>query len=360
MRQWIMSRHLLPTGVLAVAWVVVGSLLFGPHSLPAAEPAREARLLAVLPDYCNTPDGMTLLPDGNLILSVPNFTDMTSPGVLMKVSPKNEVSLFYRLPAHPDSGKVFPMGVCAAPGGDLFVADCQVLVDANHKSRLLRVVVKNGRPVETRVVASGLVCANGVTIRDGYVYLTDSVIDGSVEPILSGVYRFRLDEENVAIQPGKDDPHVLAITKTKNPVLKVGADGIAFDSHGNLYIGNCGDATVDRIELDAHGKVKSYSVFAKADFLKSVDGLYCDQRTDTIYVADILANAIQTVSPDGSVRTLAQNADTDGSDGRMDAPCEAIVRGDEVIVSNFDRVFPGTVNTKPDKPYTLSVISLKP
>jgi hypothetical protein len=121
---------------------------------------------------------------------------------------------------------------------------------------------------------------------------------------------------------------------------------------------NSTDATLEKFELDAEGRVKSQTVFAKASFMKSVDGIFCDRRTDRIYVADIFANAVQVVAPDGTVTTLAQNGDTDGADGSMDAPCEVLIRGSEVVVSNLDRVFPGGFNTKHDLPHTLSVIHM--
>ena len=62
------------------------------------------------------------------------------------------------------------------------------------------------------------------------------------------------------------------------------------------------------------------------------------------------------MSSDGKVRTIAQDPDNDGTAGQLDGPSEAVVRGNEVIVANFDRIFPGCVNTKSEKPYTLSVI----
>ena len=104
------------------------------------------RRAIVLPDYCNTPDAMAVLPDGNVILSVPNFTDPTSPGVLMKITPNDEVSLFCKLPLHPQTGRVYPMGVRQAPSGDLYVADCQCMEKPPDNSRLLRVRVADGKP----------------------------------------------------------------------------------------------------------------------------------------------------------------------------------------------------------------------
>ncbi len=75
-------------------------------------------------------------------------------------------------------------------------------------------------------------------------------------------------------------------------------------------------------------------------------------------MADSKANAVQIVSPEGSVKTLAQNGDTDGLDGGMDQPCEVLPRGRELIVSNMDWPVPGCINQKYDKPCTLSVIKL--
>ena len=67
---------------------------------------------------------------------------------------------------------------------------------------------------------------------------------------------------------------------------------------------------------------------------------------------------MQVVSPDGSVQTLAQNAESDGSDGQLDQPNEVLIRGNELIVANMDFPVPGGVNKKFDKPYTISVIKL--
>jgi hypothetical protein len=44
----------------------------------------------------------------------------------------------------------------------------------------------------------------------------------------------------------------------------------------------------------------------------------------------------------------------------LDGPSEAVVRGDELIAANFDRIFPGSVNTQSNMPATLAVISKLP
>ena len=319
--------------------------------------AKQAKLQIDLPDYCNTPDAMAVLSDGTIILSAPNFTDPTSPGVLMKVSRDNNVMLYSKLPAHPVTGRVYPMGIRQAPSGDLYVADCQSLEKPKGHSRLLRVHVKNGKPTNITVVAEGLDVANGVAIRDGFVYLTDSAVgnldDGAV---LSAVYRFQLNEENVKGQPGGSDPHVIATLKTYDENIPVGADGIDFDKNGNLLVANCGDATIEKFVLDENGKAKQVVVFKDADKMKSSDGIFYDTRSGLLYVADILNNSVVTVTDKGEIAIVAINGDCTGANGLLDGPSEAVVRGNEIIVANFDRAFPGSVNTESDKPYTLSVI----
>jgi hypothetical protein len=92
--------------------------------------------------------------------------------------------------------------------------------------------------------------------------------------------------------------------------------------------------------------------------MKSCDGLFCDQATGTIYVADSLANAVQAVAPDGTVTTLAEEPTDDGAGGKLDQPCEVLLRGKELIISNFDMPVEGGVNQKAERPQFMSVIRL--
>ena len=343
------STRGLAVAVLALACV----------ALAAGGCMKEARLLVVLPDYVNTPDGMALQPDNSIILSVPNFNDKKSPSVMVRITPDNKAELWYTLPAVEGSeSRIFPMGVSRAPSGDLYLADNQFMDNTNRKSRLWRIVVKDGKPGKLVLVARGFNVANGTTVHDGYVYITESVLEVGSKPLASAVLRFKLDEENVQLTtPLKNDPHIIATFKSQKEQWGFGADGIAFDSKGNLFVGLFGEGEMYKITFDSGGKVKSNTLFAKAPCLVTCDGMSCDLRTDKLYVADSAANAIQVISPDGSVRTLAKNGDIkDKLKGRLDQPCEALVRAGTIVVSNMDWPFPGFVNTQWQMPATLSVI----
>jgi DNA-binding beta-propeller fold protein YncE len=336
-----------------------------PKPVHSSTPVAKAELLCELPEAWNTPDGMTLLPSGDVILCVPNFNDMKSPPVLVKIKPDNSTELFYNLPPHPETGRAGPLGIAVAPDGNLYYADCQVFHNKEKdkgllfgQSRLVKIVVKDGKAVEAVPVVTGFNAANAVVVRDGYVYVTETILEPNSKPLVSGVVRVKMDEFPVKLT-GKDDPHVIATLKTYNEKIPFGADGAAFDSRGNLYVGNFADGTLHKITFDKEGKVRNNTIFAKVPFLKCCDGIFYDKKTNKIYIADSIANAVQMVSMDGSVQTLAQDEDNDGSGGRLDQPCEVLVRGDEVLVSNMDFPMEVGVNKKYDKPYTMSVIKLK-
>ena len=198
-----------------VAVLLAGGIVMAWGQEEAAQ-GTPARLLVAFPDDCNTPDGMSLQPDNSIIVSLPNFNDEKSPPRLMRVTPDNKAEVFYMFPT-PYPGlqapvdRIAPMGISRAPSGDLYLADMQYMKDKNQKSRMWRLVVKDGRVDKMVLVASGFNVANGTAIHGDYVYITESVLEEGFNPTMkSAVLRFKLDEENVTLKtPLRDDPHVI-------------------------------------------------------------------------------------------------------------------------------------------------------
>ena len=132
----------------AMTLITTGCVLFvlsGCQQKPAAEQTEAAMktpaLLVELPEYCNTPDGMCLLPDQSIILSVPNYNIDTDPPVLMKITPDNRAELFYTLPVHEETGRIGPMGIACGPDGNLYLADNQYFWAPEQRSRLLKITL---------------------------------------------------------------------------------------------------------------------------------------------------------------------------------------------------------------------------
>lgn len=364
---------------------LIGMALLGVFFVPRAS-AQEGRLrpqlLVSLPDTCPTPDGMAVDADGNLVLACPNFADAKQPGCLVRVDRQRRVTAWVHVPPLPETGRACPMGIAFGPDGDLYVCDNQNWPTGNgpdgqlNQGRLLRLRIREGRIERTTVVAHGISHPNGVRIHRGHAYITVSLLpkvrrdDGL---LVSGVYRFRWDDEQVAVTNTLDDRNLLVTFVTHNRDCQYGADGLAFDSRGNLLVGNFGDGALHKVTLDDQGRVTGNKVFAKTDFatpmsgpdfqnkmvgakMRTTDGI-CVDGQDNVFVADFSNNAVCKVDPQGQITVLAQSPDGDGSDGGLDQPGEPILWDGKLVVSCFDMVTgPDKVNTKHDKPYTLSYL----
>jgi hypothetical protein len=352
--------------------VAVGLMLLGagcdrePATVHAAEPgAGAARLLVELPPHLNTPDGMCLLADGSILVSVPNVNDESSPAKIMRITSENRLEPFIDPPPHPETGKAYPFGICVDPAtGDVYYGDLQWFAGraANYKSRVIRIPMNGSVPGVPEVFAEGMVVCNAVAIHGGYLYTSDTSMMPDTKPMISGVFRFKLGEKGHKVtQPLDRDPHLVATIETQHPTVGFGADGLCFDRSGNLYIGNFADGTLHKVVFDAQGNPTTAmptAVWARAAAMKSCDGLFYDTATDTIYVADSMANAVQAVTLDGQVRTVASEASDDGKGGKLDQPCEVLIRNGKLVVSNFDMPIEGGVNQRFETPNCISEIEL--
>ena len=347
--------------------------------------ATKPELVASLPaDICNCPDGCTLSSDGDIILSIPNFNNgaliksgelkKEQPAFMMQIDKNNKMSTWYKFkPAdlHPETKKVGPMDCAFGPDGNLYFADNQLFYNNKHKSRLMRINVKNGKPVSTDVVAEGFICSNAVVWQGDTIYVSETMLqntvvkEGQKKPaLISGVYAIGINEWKkgpVKLQPytaTKHDPHLIAEYKTSNRI-GFGADGICFDEEGNLYCGIFEDGIIYKTSFK-NGKAQPAVEFAKDPKMACCDGIVYRKKDKKIYVADMLINGVQAVAMDGTVTTIHKNSDTDGADGSLDQPCEVMLRGDELIIINMDMPWdsPLLTNKKIDKPYTVSGIQL--
>lgn len=322
---------------------------------------QQPKLFAILPDYVSTPDGMAIDSEGNLILACPNYADPSLPGCLLKISREKEIGKWVDVPVSKQTGHAFPMGIAFGPDGDLYVCDNQGWSGAAElafKGRILRLRIRDNRVVQTTVVAHGMEHPNGMRIHRDQIYVTHSMLSRVKDPsglLVSCVYRFGLDDENIAITNTLEDPNILTTFLTRNPDIQYGADGIEFDKAGNLYVGNFGDGAVHKISFRPDGAVKQNAVWAKdPENLKSTDGMIIDGEGN-LYIADFCANAVARVAPNGRVTRIAQSPDSDGLHGELDQPGEPIIWQGKLVVTCFDLVSgPQMVNTRHEMPATLA------
>ena len=312
-----------------------------------------------LPEKYNTPDGMVLGPDGNIYLNCLNYNNNVYPAKLLKIDADDNISEVFTYPPHPETGKAAPLGIDIGPDGNFYVADNQGFYSTDYKSSLVRVNMKDGKAVGSEVLVTGFIMSNAVVCHGDNVYVTETSLDVDGNPMPSGVYRFEMSEfkgRPIKLLPRRRDPHLVTSFLTFTD-RRIGANGMAIDSEGTLYVCNFGEASLLKITFDDNGWVKSQKVIAQGHGMVSTDGIKIHPKTGEIYVADFDGNAVHKICLEtGKVTTIAKNANNSGGvGGLLDRPSEVCIRGNRLYISNID--LPGDGNVY-DKPHTISVIEL--
>ncbi|TPG63575.1 SMP-30/gluconolactonase/LRE family protein [Hymenobacter nivis] len=325
------------------------------------------QLLLTLPDSHNTPDGLALGPGGRLLLSIPNLADNSKPASIVEIVGNTYKPFAAKLPVEPTTQKAAPMDLAFGPDGNVYYAENQYENSKKYVSRLMRINLKNGQPGTIETVVDSFALANGVVWKGNNLYVTDSQWDMPGNTKGSAIMRFTLSELKkpggpLHLKPKTKDPHVLAMfTTTVNETgVDNGADGLDYDSQGNLYTGSFGDGSFYKVSLKPDGTfAKQEAVALTGDKITCIDGLIIDRATDKAYVTGARQNAIFVINlKNNSVSTLAQNPDTDGAGGKLDQPAEVLLKGKRLYISNYDNPNKHFVNTKSDAPHTESVIDL--
>ena len=333
------------------------------------------KLFCDLTGYCAVPDELALLPDKSAILvSIPNCLEYEkfTPRIALLDKEGKKTDWFVDLPLHPKTNKVHPMGMEFGPDGNLYICDNQYFDDKDHQSRILRVIMKDGKPAACEVAVEGTKLSNGIRFKGKDLYMTDTFFDLPDKRDQSGIWKFSLDEIGagkpvVKVLPLAKDPHIITTFTGKPQPAKpdggfdqaAGADGLAFDSAGNLYCGLFGDGQFFKITFNADGTVKSNTKIIDDPSFQCCDGIWCDQKTDRIYLANSARNSVHIYDArKHTFQMIWENDDNDGKDGLLDQPCTACLLGNKLVVVNFDMPFPGLKNTKHDDPITVSYFEM--
>lgn len=327
-----------------------------------------SKLFTLLPEelVC-TPDGMAIDRDGNLILSCPNFADLSMPSCVLKIDKDRNIKKWFDVPRNEYTGEARAGHRVRPRRRPLSGGQRGLDRRAPHggsPGRILRLRLNDAGVVKCTVVADNMEHPNGIRIWGDYMYVTQSCMTRQKTDsgkLMSCVYRFPLDAEGIHCTNTLADPHIFLTFITENPKCQYGVDGIVFDHDGNLYVGNFGDGVVHKITFNPDGSVKENRKWAcDPANLKSTDGMTIDPYGN-IYVADFSANAHRPHHPrrpgdaDGLLprhRRLPRRA------GRAGEPC---VWGDKIIVSCFDLVTDEEkVNTAHEMPATMAMLDVEP
>jgi sugar lactone lactonase YvrE len=109
------------------------------------------------------------------------------------------------------------------------------------------------------------------------------------------------------------------------------ANGLEFDRNGVLHIADTSRGAIWKVVIGPDGKGGKPALLTQSPLLEGADGLAFD-RDGNLWVTANERNALVTVTADGTVREVAKN----GSRGPLEFPAAIVFIGDTAYIANFD------------------------
>lgn len=268
--------------------------LFLASLAPGAAVAKKGELTAVAtfnPAIGELPESITIDDDGNLYA--------TMGAQVKKITPQGQVSVFATLPLPPG---VLSAGLKFGDDGDLYVATGS-LSPVPPVAFVFRIDPDGVAEVFATLDPTGF--PNDVAFDDcGHLYVTDP---------LHGLI-WKVDQDGVpdvwladpAFEGNEEDPYLV--------LSDFGIDGIAFDKHKkNLYVGNLDYGTILRVPVQDDGEPGELELWVDDfDTLAGADGIAFDDK-GTLFVAVNGQDRLVSIDKHRNIEIL-------GEGGLLDAP----------------------------------------
>jgi sugar lactone lactonase YvrE len=126
------------------------------------------------------------------------------------------------------------------------------------------------------------------------------------------------------------EPHARKLPDGKSEQAIV-TNGLEIDSKGVLHVADTARGAIWKIPIGADGKGGKPTVLAQSPLLEGADGLAFD-RSGKLWVTVNERNALVAVTADGKVQEIAKNA----SQGPLEFPAAIVFAGDTAYIANFD------------------------
>jgi len=254
------------------------------------------------------PEGLAMDRQGNL------YVGFAPTAAIVKLAPSGAVSSYAQLPS-PQATAGFLVGLAFDSQGEVLYAALSSFDPATHGIWRVR---QGGTVVERFAALDPQSLPNGFAFRGDTVYVSDS-FGGQV---------WAIDPQGSA-RVWKADP-LLQGDPTVNALgLSIGANGIAFRG-SSLYVANNDRGLIVRIPVNSDGSAGAVEVVADdPELLRGADGIAFDDA-GRLYVAANGHDRLVVVAPEpgGAVTVLEEGAP-------LDFPASLVVRDGELFVTNF-------------------------
>jgi sugar lactone lactonase YvrE len=304
----------LSTGMLAMATALALGGCAGMQSTPTVsilvdlDPASTDRTLII----------ENITADRNGIL----YTSDRVTGNVLRVDPKSPNAVVV---GKIDSRTVDGKKVDPSPGGIAFDAKGDLYLAVAPFSEVVRIRAADlnaAKPGVAQTFATGVPGANGIAFDSrGTLYVSGgaSGIVYSVGPNGGAAQAAaQIDRNTRTLPDGKATQAIVA-------------NGLKFDAAGVLHVADTSRGAVWKVVMGADGKGGKPSLLAQSPLLEGADDMAFHSNGD-VWVAANELNAIVSVSPDGVVKTIANN----GSQGPLEFPAALVFVGKTAYIANFD------------------------
>ena len=202
--------------------------------------------------------------------------------------------------------------------GDLFIA----VGPFSEVVRVRAADLNPAKPGAAQTFATGTVGANGIAFdRQGNLFVSGGA---------SGIV-YRVGPSGGAAQPAAQIEKFVRTLPDGKAQQAIVANGVEFDAKGILHVTDTARGAIWKVVIGADGRGGKPTLLAQSPLLEGADGLAFDRR-GKLWVAANERNAMVTVTPEGQVQQVAKN----DSRGPLEFPSAIVFVGDSAYVANYD------------------------
>lgn len=215
--------------------------------------------------------------------------------------------------------------VNADPSGMAFDAQGDLYIAAGPFAEVVRVRAADLNPAKPGLAttwATGIPGANGIAFdKQGTLFVSGGA-SGAV---------LRVAAAGGVAQPAAQIERFVRTLPDGKTQQQIVANGLAFDAQGVLHVADTARGAIWKVSIAADGKGAAPTLLAQNAALEGADGVAFDSA-GRLWVASNEINAVVAVTPAGALQPIARNA----SAGPLEFPSAIVFVGRRAYVSNFD------------------------
>lgn len=299
--------------VLGLSVMFLGVFVFDRQISYDPRPGLKPQLLLDLDpnsnEMTNFAEGITSDKDGNLYIG-------ENTGNIIRIDPlTGKADVVGRVEADGEGIGLF--GIKFDHEGDLFVATG----GRGQIWKLDKDDISAASPGKAKIFKSGLGFTNDIAFDNfGRMFVSNSI---------SGV----LWEVDMQTKMEREFANQLV---SRDPTFPFGINGLAFDEDGTLYFSNTGNGVIHKVETRKEdGAIVSVTVWRSHEALLGADGIAFD-KAGNLWVAVNRRNAIMAITPEGDGGRRIIEVSKNDNTGPLEFPSSVAFSGEAIYVTNFD------------------------